>query len=106
MSYDAPNIKALSKSVRAELFSDLGELIKGGKVPWTAGKDVLCVFTDGFPDATGAKGERYGEDRLLTLIRHHKGETAEAIVEAAFRDIESFAGSAPDDDRTLVIVRR
>ena len=83
-----------------------GRAIKGVRIDWTAERDLLCVFSDGFPDAVDGNGARYGEERLLTLIRHHKSAAPAAIVDAAFRDIEAFAGTAPDDDRTLVIVRR
>jgi sigma-B regulation protein RsbU (phosphoserine phosphatase) len=79
--------------------------IKAGRATWTPGHDTLCVFSDGFPDASDAQGTRYGEDRLLTLVRHHKSSAATAIVDAAFRDVDAFAGSRPADDRTLVIVR-
>lgn len=82
-----------------------GRAIKAGKVTWTPGRDTLVLFSDGFPDATDAKGTRYGEDRLLTLVRHHKAATATAIVDAAFRDVDAFAGHTPDDDRTLVVIR-
>ena len=79
--------------------------LKGRKLAWDNQGDLLVLFSDGFPDATNAQGERYGESRLLELIRHHRSENAAAIVDHAFRDLEAFAGTRPDDDRTLVIVR-
>ncbi|HEY2807148.1 MAG TPA: GAF domain-containing SpoIIE family protein phosphatase [Gemmatimonadales bacterium] len=81
--------------------------IGGATVPWSAGADLLCLFTDGFSETANAGGERYGEERLLTLVRNRMKEPPPAIVDAAFRDVAEFApGMSAADDRTLVLVRR
>jgi sigma-B regulation protein RsbU (phosphoserine phosphatase) len=88
----------------------LGDLtgIAGNTVPWHAGRDMLCLFSDGFSETANAAGERYGEERLLALIRRHIERKAPAIVDAAFEDVAEFAGAGVPaaDDRTLVLVRR
>jgi len=81
-------------------------LLKGEKLPWQAGQDLLCVFSDGFSETAGATGERYGEDRVLSVVRAHATLPAPQIVEAAFADVEAYATGPADDDRTMVLVRR
>ena len=86
---------------------DLGKM-KGTSLPWQSGRDILCLFSDGFSETANAAGARYGEDRLLNIVRAHFDEPTPAIVEAAFRDVTAFAGpgALQADDRTLVLVRR
>ena len=80
--------------------------IAGATVPWQPGEDLLCLFSDGFSETEGASRERYGEDRLLRLVKRNLKASAAEIVDAAFEDVESFAPGAAADDRTLVLVRR
>ncbi len=81
--------------------------IRGASHSWHAGKDLLCLFSDGFSETANAAGERYGEERLLALIKAHIRDPATQIVDAAFRDVAEFApGLSAADDRTLVLVRR
>ncbi len=87
----------------------LGDLkqMKGTTVPWVAGRDVLCLFSDGFSETANASGARYGEERLLQLVRSRMADPTPDIVAAAFQDVDAFAGGVPQaDDRTLVLVRR
>ena len=77
--------------------------------------DVIVIYTDGFtetrgriePDADGRpRWDEYGVDRLLDVVRAHRDEPAETIVDAVFRDVDRFSGGrAAADDRTLVVVR-
>jgi len=84
---------------------DIGK-IKSASVPWQAGEDLLCVFSDGFSETAGPGDTRYGEERLLDVVRRHRTLAAPLIVDQAFDDVESFAPGAAADDRTLVLVRR
>ena len=86
----------------------LGDIrkITGGIAPWKTGEDLLCLFSDGFSETANAAGERYGEERLLKLVRDNAKRPASEIVDAAFDDIEKFAPGPAADDRTLVLVRR
>ncbi|MDB4951220.1 MAG: hypothetical protein JWM27_3869 [Gemmatimonadetes bacterium] len=73
--------------------------------PWTAGQDLLFLFTDGLSDAQGA-GEKAGERILLDRVVGARGEPAERIVERLFAPVPSSEGSGvPGDDRTAVVVR-
>jgi len=80
--------------------------LKAARLPWKAGRDLLCVFSDGFSETMNAAGERYGEERVLAAVRRHADLSAPGIVDAAFADIEAFVAGPADDDRTMVLVRR
>ena len=80
--------------------------IAGAGLNWSPGQDLLCLFSDGFSETESAAGERYGEERLLRLVKRNLKATAAEIVDAAFEDVESFAPGTAADDRTLVLVRR
>jgi len=66
--------------------------------------DLLCLCTDGLIDARNAKGERFGERRLLQLICAHRTEAPDAILEAVYAEADGFT-SPPIDDRTLLVLR-
>jgi len=74
------------------------------QVPWSVESDLLCLWTDGMVDARNAAAERFGERRLLELICGHRTESEEAILEAAFAELDAFAPEATDD-RTLLVMR-
>ncbi|HVS65065.1 MAG TPA: PP2C family protein-serine/threonine phosphatase [Thermoanaerobaculia bacterium] len=85
--------------------------------------DLLVLFTDGVIEthrARGANGtvaapvderwgplgEEYGDERLIEVVRRHRQEGAEAIVDAIFADVAAFeSGASPTDDRTAVVVK-
>jgi sigma-B regulation protein RsbU (phosphoserine phosphatase) len=74
------------------------------QLPWSVEGDLLCLWTDGMVDARNGAGERFGERRLLDLICAHRAEPEDAILAAAFAEVEAFAPDAADD-RTLLIMR-
>jgi sigma-B regulation protein RsbU (phosphoserine phosphatase) len=72
-------------------------------VPWTAGADMLFLFTDGLSDALDA-GEIEGERVLVDEAVRLRAEAPEMVIERLF----VRAGEAthvPPDDRTAVVVR-
>jgi sigma-B regulation protein RsbU (phosphoserine phosphatase) len=78
--------------------------ISGREVPWSVDGDLLCLWTDGVVDGRNAAGERFGERRLLDVICARRTESEEAILAAAFAELEAF-GAASADDRTLMVMR-
>jgi sigma-B regulation protein RsbU (phosphoserine phosphatase) len=73
-------------------------------VPWDIENDLLCLFTDGLADAANAKGERFGEPRILDLCSALRDQQLDDIVAAVM--IESDSHSAhPADDRTLLVLK-
>jgi serine phosphatase RsbU (regulator of sigma subunit)/CHASE2 domain-containing sensor protein len=70
--------------------------------------EVICVVTDGVPDAQDPRGTRYGMPRLLSLLTRlaRSGVTARALVDAVAADVEAFAaGAEPADDLTVLALR-
>jgi serine phosphatase RsbU (regulator of sigma subunit) len=73
-------------------------------VPWSIDHDLLVVWTAGLVSARIAKGEPFGEQRLLDEVLRHRTESPEVIVEAVLAEAKAF-GSQPIDDRTLLVLR-
>jgi sigma-B regulation protein RsbU (phosphoserine phosphatase) len=73
-------------------------------VSWTAGRDLLCVWTDGLVDAENHTGERFGEARLLSLLSARRGWIPELIVADVMAQADAFSPH-PADDRTLLVLR-
>jgi sigma-B regulation protein RsbU (phosphoserine phosphatase) len=68
--------------------------------------ELLIMGTDGFSEATNAAGEMFGYERLLRLVESLADKPAEAILDALFAAIGSFAaGHLQEDDRTLVVAK-
>jgi sigma-B regulation protein RsbU (phosphoserine phosphatase) len=82
-----------------------GGTIAGAEVPWHPGKDLLCLFTDGLPEARNATGEPFGERRLLDVVVRNRALPAQRIVDLVFAELERFT-AAVEDDRTLLLMRR
>jgi phosphoserine phosphatase RsbU/P len=67
--------------------------------------DILVYYTDGVTEAQSSAGEFYGEDRLADLVMRSVNLSAEEIVEAIVREVETFCiGMPPFDDQTIVVV--
>ncbi len=80
--------------------------IRGDRLPWTAGSDLLCCFSDGIPDTLGPGGEPYGEARVLATVQGAHALPTREIVNAVFAHLAAFAPGPAGDDRTLVCLRR
>jgi sigma-B regulation protein RsbU (phosphoserine phosphatase) len=76
------------------------------KRAWDAAADRLVLFTDGVSDARNHRGDRFGEERVLDIVRRSRGETADAVVDRVFDALHRFLGrAAVRDDLTVVVVR-
>ncbi|HKH84481.1 MAG TPA: SpoIIE family protein phosphatase, partial [Gemmatimonadales bacterium] len=78
--------------------------IQRRQVPWSAGEDLLVLWTDGLVDARDESGEAFGEQRLLAAIAAHRNETPEELVHRVLEEADQFGGR-PTDDRTLLVLR-
>jgi len=72
-------------------------------VPWTAGEDLLFLFTDGITDAMAA-GEREASRRLLKLVSASRGQPLTRVMEEVLA-LPSQRTGVPADDRTVVLLR-
>ena len=69
--------------------------------------DLLCVYTDGFTEATNAEDDEFGIDRLQNGLAARRTLPARDLSDQLFDAVERFAQGVPQyDDQTLLIVRR
>jgi serine phosphatase RsbU (regulator of sigma subunit) len=72
--------------------------------------DVLLAFTDGLIEAhsTTDREQLFGEERVKELLIEHarRGSSAEVITRALAEAAFEFAGGKPEDDITLVVIRK
>lgn len=69
--------------------------------------DLLVVYSDGITEAMNAKDEQFEEERLIDLIKQHRNESAQDLIETILSDVGTFAGTMPQaDDMTLLVVKR
>ena len=69
--------------------------------------DVVVLYTDGLIEREDRCGKQYGLARLKRLLRGMPETSARDRVEAIFADSDRYAaGVAPQDDMTVVVVRR
>ena len=67
--------------------------------------DAIYLYTDGVTEATDLNEELYGEDRLHSILEKYKDESMEVICSEIKKDVDLFAGEAPQfDDITMLLV--
>ena len=65
--------------------------------------DRLFVYTDGVPEATNAKEEQFGIDRMLASLNSHGEDTLQELLPDVKKDIDTFVGDAFQfDDLTML----
>ncbi|MBF11214.1 MAG: hypothetical protein CMC63_03190 [Flavobacteriaceae bacterium] len=76
------------------------------KKPFEKG-DVLVMLSDGLPEASNENKEMYDYDRIIELITKNHSKEPEDIKTEFFKSLDSWLeGGIPDDDVTLVIVKK
>jgi sigma-B regulation protein RsbU (phosphoserine phosphatase) len=69
--------------------------------------DSLLLYTDGMVEAHGAGGEEFGVGRLTKAYLEVKEEPGDEIARVLVRKVKEWTGGAePEDDRTVVVVKR
>jgi sigma-B regulation protein RsbU (phosphoserine phosphatase) len=69
--------------------------------------DTLVLYTDGVTETTNRTAEMWGDERLRSMITTDVS-SAEALATTIIREVGSWRGAsgAPDDDVTLIVIRR
>ena len=68
--------------------------------------DTLFVYTDGVTEATNARLELYGTDRMLNALNRNPDAMPEALLHTVRADIDAFVGNEPQfDDITMMSLR-
>lgn len=82
-----------------------GMKYRAGSLMLNAG-DQIFQYTDGVTEATNAKNELYGMDRLSAVLNREAESSPEAILSAVKADIDLFVGNAPQfDDITMLCLK-
>lgn len=68
--------------------------------------DTLFVYTDGVAEATNAKNELYGTDRLIRVLNSQEHASCDEVISLVQKDIDKFVGTAPQfDDITMLCLK-
>ncbi len=87
------------------LAPDLGPIVKDHFVPMGPG-DLALFFTDGVTEAPNAAGELFGQERLAAALERIAGRTLESALAALFDEVAAFRAGEPEDDVTMLLVRK
>ncbi|MGH9316064.1 MAG: PP2C family protein-serine/threonine phosphatase [Thermoanaerobaculia bacterium] len=69
--------------------------------------DFLLLYTDGMLEATDGKGREFGVERLKEAFLPLRDRPASEIVRTLIERVNEFTGGRPpEDDRTVVVVKR
>jgi anti-sigma regulatory factor (Ser/Thr protein kinase) len=67
--------------------------------------DKLVLFTDGLCDVTSEEGERFGNQRLLELVKRYASLSAKNLLKVIELNVTKFQGNHPQmDDIALIII--
>ncbi|NDQ57625.1 MAG: SpoIIE family protein phosphatase [Acidipila sp.] len=65
--------------------------------------DIVLIYTDGFTEASDAKSEFFGEQRLRDHLKQFKGAAVEELLADIIAGVRVFTGGFPqNDDMTLL----
>jgi sigma-B regulation protein RsbU (phosphoserine phosphatase) len=78
--------------------------IESTRTDWTAGEDLLLVFSDGIVEARSDSGDQLGEERVLDVVRANLDRPTDTIVETVLDLAREFEATARDD-RTILALR-
>lgn len=68
--------------------------------------DVLCLYTDGVTEARSPQDEEFELDRIIEVVKRHRGESAEAIGRALIARVREFSQlERQADDITLILLK-
>jgi sigma-B regulation protein RsbU (phosphoserine phosphatase) len=69
--------------------------------------DALLLYTDGMVEAHDEKGEEFGVGRLIGAFLDLRNLPCDEIARALIKRVAEYAGGGePEDDRTVVVVKR
>jgi PAS domain S-box-containing protein len=68
--------------------------------------DLVLFMTDGFEEAMAEDGTLFGIERALEVVRQHRHESAQQMVQALYNEVRAFNKQGPqEDDLTAIVVR-
>jgi sigma-B regulation protein RsbU (phosphoserine phosphatase) len=68
--------------------------------------DVLVLYSDGVDEQPNEKGDEFGRERIMRVLKKHGTEAPQAIADAILAAVDKFRGAVPIfDDQTVVVMR-
>ncbi|PYJ00258.1 MAG: hypothetical protein DME25_21135, partial [Verrucomicrobia bacterium] len=68
--------------------------------------DLVLLLTDGIEETPAPDGALFGLDRTLQVVRSHRAQPAQEIVQALYAEARAFADHAPQiDDITAIVIK-
>jgi serine phosphatase RsbU (regulator of sigma subunit) len=67
--------------------------------------DTVVIYTDGVTEARNSADEEFGEERLITVVRQCRDQSAALIQGAILERVERFCGGDFHDDVTTVVLK-
>jgi hypothetical protein len=69
--------------------------------------DVIFIYSDGLTEAQNERGEFFGEEKLIEILRNNSSKPSEQIGEELILQVNDFVAKAPIfDDLTISILKR
>lgn len=65
--------------------------------------DILAIYTDGVTEAANRNEEEFGEERLISLLRHSQGLRSSELLHQILKSVQEFAPGEQADDLTTII---
>lgn len=82
-----------------------GVTFRAGETRFSDG-DLLVAFSDGLSEATNARDEEFGSERVFDTVADHLGRPTGEILARVLESARAFRGSEPlRDDLCLLVVR-
>ena len=66
---------------------------------------MLALYTDGITESSNGAGEEFGEQRLIDLLRLHRGLASRDLLSAMVDEVQRFSPDEQYDDITLIVAR-
>jgi sigma-B regulation protein RsbU (phosphoserine phosphatase) len=99
-----PSSEPLQLDPTAAIVGAYGEAPYGCSSCPIAPGSTLLLFTDGLTEAR-RKGDLFGEERVLSIVRGKRWDSPRELVEAVMRETLSFSGGELIDDIAVVALR-
>jgi sigma-B regulation protein RsbU (phosphoserine phosphatase) len=68
--------------------------------------DALVFYSDGVDEQPNEKGEEFGRERIMRILKKYGTEAPQDIADAIIAAVDAFRGAAPIfDDQTVVVLK-
>ena len=69
--------------------------------------DLLAIYSDGVTEANDISEREFSLERLIAVLKAHREQPAQEIVDFVIQELDRFVGDAPQfDDITLMVIKR